>query len=312
VEHSVYICGWSQSSEGFSLWTTTEPRVRSEAPTYPLAEERLLEAIRERSGAMQAVLEYFPPLPKSAQESKYSHPEIYLICGDDRFETDAPRVAAFETEEQREDRLAWLDTFFVRPVCRRCSAASSARSERPLRLTYAPRQYDGAFGHVGSDGATNAEILSQEFLALLSSQERQGLVTRPVARRGKSRGFYELLGPAGPEFVAVAGLPVRGWRCSGCGRLTWGYWLDGVSAHSFVAASDLPRPLPGIFTIGRPPEVHLCATGERWRELVGKSGVRGFVSSPLGVVPDREVVRRPDLPSCEERVAEDRRTSRSS
>lgn len=286
--------------------------MRAEAPTYLLAEERLLEAIRERGGAMQAVLEFDPPLPKSEQESRYSCPELYLICGDERFETDAPRLAPFETEGQREGRLAWLDSFFERPVCRKCSAASSARSERPLRLTYAPRQYDGAFGHVGSDGATYAQVLSQEFLALLSSQERQGLVTRPVARRAKSREFYELLGPAGPEFVAVAGLPVSGWRCSGCDRLTWGYWLDGFSMRSFVAASDLPRPLPGIFTVGRPPEVHLCATGARWRELVGKRGARGFVSRPLGVVRDREVVRRPELPSHEERVTEDRRTSRSS
>ena len=39
VEHSVYLCGWSQSPEGFSLWTTTEPRVRAEAPTYLLAKD---------------------------------------------------------------------------------------------------------------------------------------------------------------------------------------------------------------------------------------------------------------------------------
>ena len=124
MDHSVYLCGWRQSSEGFSLWTTAEPRLHPEAPTYLLAEERLLEAIRGHGGAMQAVLEFDPPLPKSEQESKYSHPELHLICGDDRFETDAPGVAPFETEEQREARLAWLDTFFERPVCRKCSAAS--------------------------------------------------------------------------------------------------------------------------------------------------------------------------------------------
>ena len=62
---------------------------------------------------------------------------------------------------------------------------------------------------------------SEEFLALLSSEERHKLVTRPVARRGWSRGL-QLIGPAGPEFVAVACLPVSGWRCSECGRLTLG------------------------------------------------------------------------------------------
>lgn len=301
MEHSVYLCGWCQSSDGFSLWTTTEPRVRAEAYTYLLAEERLHEAIRENGGAIHAVLEFDPPLPKSEQEKKYSIPELYLIGADERFETDAPRVVSFETEEQREERFARLDTFFERPVCRKCGAASSPRSERPLQLTYAPRRYDGAFGNVGSDGSTLAEVVSAEFLALLSPEERNGLVIRRVEGGSRSRKFYEVLGPAGPEFVGAAGLPVSGWHCSACRRPRFGYWTDGFSISSFIAASDLRVPLPGIFTVGSPPEVHLCATGERWRELVGKVGARGFVSRALGVVSDQELVRRPELPTYEDR-----------
>jgi hypothetical protein len=304
MKHSVYLCGWRQSPEGFSLWTITEPRVCVHAVNYAIAEERLLEAIRERGGAMYAVLEFEPPLPKSEQESKYACPELYLIGGDDRFETNTPRRVAFETEQQKEARLAWLDTFFEQPVCRSCAAPNSPRSERLLHLTYAPPQYDGAFGHVGADSSTNIEIVSEEFLSLLSPDEQQHLIFRPVRYR-KSRAFYELLGPLGPSFVAVAGLPISGWRCSACSRSTWGYWIDGLSIHSFVAGCDLPQ-LPGIFTVGTPPEVHLCATGARWRELVGKKGVRGFVSHALGVASDREIVRRPDLPTYEERLARNR------
>ncbi len=127
------------------------------------------------------------------------------------------------------EQLTWLDAFFERPVCRKCGSATSPRSARPLRLTYAPPQHDGAFGHIGSDGSTRAEIVSEEFLALLSSKERQGLGTRPVARTGRSRRFYELLGPAGPPFVAIAGLPASGWRCSAtsCGREAG--WCWGMS-----------------------------------------------------------------------------------
>ena len=152
--------------------------MRAEASTYLLAEERLCEAIRERDGVMQTVLEFDPPLPRSEQESRYSRPELCLICGDDRFETDAPRAAAFETGENREDRLAWLDTFFERPVCRKCGAASSARSERPLRLTCTPRQYDGAFGRLGSDGATYAEILWRS--SWLCCAQKSGMGWSPV------------------------------------------------------------------------------------------------------------------------------------
>jgi hypothetical protein len=131
-----------------------------------------------------------------------------------------------------------------------------------------------------------AEIVS-EVRALLSSESGIGWSLVRCAERQEPR--FELLGPAGPVFVAVAGLQVSGWRCSGCGRLTWGYWIDGFSIHSFIAASDLPRPLPGIFTVGRPPEVHLCATGERWRRLVGKA-VRALSAMRWVWFPDREVV----------------------
>ncbi|MFN7138562.1 MAG: hypothetical protein ACK4UN_04435 [Limisphaerales bacterium] len=158
-----------------------------------------------------------------------------------------------------------------------------------------PGKEDGAFGPIGHDGSTNVEILSEEFLNLLSPAERRQLDLRPVVRKGKSRKFYELIGPAGPPFVAVAGLPASGWRCSECNRATWGYWLKGFPIHGFVAATDLPQPIPGVFTIGTPPEVHLCMTGSRWRELRGKPGTRGFVSRPLGVASDRELIRDPEL-----------------
>jgi hypothetical protein len=72
MEHSVYICTWSRSRDGFTLWVTSRPAVRASAATYAEAEERLIEAIQEAGGAMQAVLEFDPPLPKSTLEEKYS------------------------------------------------------------------------------------------------------------------------------------------------------------------------------------------------------------------------------------------------
>jgi hypothetical protein len=203
---------------------------------------------------------------------------------------------------KRETRLAWMDQFFEQPVCRKCAAPSSPRSEKPLHLTHAPRLYDGAFGHVGHEGSTTIQIFSEEFFSLLSPNERQHLIFRPTIRARKSRAFSELIGPSGPPFVAVKGLSILGWRCSACNHSRWGYLIDGLSIHSFVARCDLPQ-LPGVFTVGTLPEVHLCATAARWRELVGRKGVRGFVSRALGVAPDREIVRRPVLPTYEELLA---------
>ena len=63
-----------------------------------------------------------------------------------------------------------------------------------------------------------------------------------------------------------------------CDYRTWGYWIDGMSIDSFIAKSDLPEAgsLPGVFTVGVPPEVHLGATAVRWAELVGARGAAGL------------------------------------
>jgi hypothetical protein len=296
MEDAVYICGWRKTSNGVQLWTTSTPTVKVEGESYAAAEERLLQAIWDRGGAMRAVLEFQPPLPKSELEAKYGSPELYLICADDRFELQIPPHPPFETEQVRETRFKWLDKYFERPVCRKCSGAYSPRSGEPLHLTYATREYDGAFGEIGG---TTAQIVSSEFLSLLNDEERQRLIFRPVQWKSQRRRFYELIGPAGPPFVSVSGLAVDGWKCSGCGRSTWGYWIKGFSIHSFISRSELSEPMLGIFTVGSLPEVHLCATAPRWRELIGKKGVRGFVSQPLGVAPEHEAVFNPELPTLD-------------
>ncbi|HXC36883.1 MAG TPA: hypothetical protein VNV43_13475 [Candidatus Acidoferrales bacterium] len=300
MEHAVYLCAWSRSRDGYSLWVTSRPKLRANGSTHAEAEERLIRAIQDAGGATHAVLEFDPPLPKSILEAKYAKPEIYLICGDDRFETNVAKGSPFESAAELEERLKGIDAFFQSPICRKCKYSSSPRSDEPLSLSYAPARYDGAFGHVGKLGMTTLQLFSGEFLDLLTPQERQYLKLRPVIRKRPARKFYELLGPAGPPLVAVAGLKISGWRCSKCGHRIWGYWVEGLSIRTFIAASDLPPFLRGIFTVGIPPEIHLAVTSERWKALVGQKGTRGFTSNLLGVVPEHEVVRVPELPTYEE------------
>lgn len=138
-------------------------------------------------------------------------------------------------------------------------------------------------------------IVSQDFLELLTIDERNSLETRPVLRTGGRKAFYEILGPSGPSPIAVKSLPVSGWRCSECNGAYWVYFEKGLFIREFIAKKDLPDPLPGIFTIGVPPDVQLCVTAGRWKELVGRKGTRGMVSSPLGVAKEDDVVRVPEL-----------------
>ncbi len=303
MEDAVYLCSWSRSADGFDLWVKSRPRIRASGPTYAEAEAGLIEAIQDAGGAIVAVLEFDPPLPKSASDEKYSTPEVFLIGGDDRFETNAPKREWGGNAEELDERLRWSDPFFEKPLCRLCKYPSGVRSDKLMTLTYASSRFDGAFGSIGREGGPHIQIFSEEFLALLTPDEKQGLKFQPTIRKGR-RKFYEMIGPDGPPMVAVAGTKISGWRCSQCDHRIWSYWIDGMAIQSFIARSDLPAPLTSIFTVGVSPEVHLAVKASRWKELVGRKGTRGFTSRPLGLVPNHEVVRRPELPTCEERLRE--------
>lgn len=242
----------------------SRPRIRASGTTYAQAEGRLIEAIQVAGGAMQAVLEFDPRLPKSTLEEKYSSTELYLICGDDCFETDAPRWSYVDTAKETEDYLRWLDGFYEKPLCRKCKQASGRRNDKPLTLTYAPGKFDGAFGSPGRHGAPSIQIVGEEFLALLTEHEKRRLEFQPTLRKGRKK-FFELVGPQGPPHVAVAGMKVSGWRCTQCDYRTWGYWIEGMAITFFIAQSDLPDRLHGVFTVGTFPEIELAVTGARWR-----------------------------------------------
>jgi hypothetical protein len=266
MEDAVYICSWSRSRDGYELWVKSRPHLRATAPTYPQAEEWLIRAIQDAGGAMHAVLEFDPPLPRSRLEEKYADPQIFLVAGDDHFETGAPRWRYSETAKELDERLRWSDAFYERPVCRKCRHAPGRRSEKPLTVKYISSGYDGAFGSVGTDGGPTHLVFSEEFLALLTPEEVQGLELRPTLRRGQ-RKFYELVGPQGAPPVAVKSMNPSGWRCGHCGHATWGYWIEGLAIRSFVARSQLPAPLPSVFAVGVYPEIQLAVTATRWSQL---------------------------------------------
>ncbi len=307
MEHSVYSCEWSRSVEGWTLWVRLRPELRARGATYAEAEENLIEAIQDAGGAMHVVFEFVAPLPKSHLEARYTAPELYLVVGEDCFETNAPRAHAFETSAERKAHFKWADRFFEKPICRRCASATGSGNERPLSLRNGVTEYDGAFGHIGVAVGTTPQVLSDRFLELSHEDERNRLKVRPAESKSRANRVYELAGSQGPPFVAVAGLPMSGWRCNVCENRTWGYWVEDVATNSFDAKSELPRPLPGVFPVGVPPEVRLCVTADRCQQLVGRKGTRGLVTTLLGVVPDDEVVRQPDLPTLEERLRESRK-----
>jgi hypothetical protein len=293
VEHAVYVCGWSKSKEGFTLVVKSRPEWRATGPTYEEAEELLLDRIRDGGGAMQAVLDFVPPLPPSERDQRYLVPELFLLAGDDIGQ-------AADIPGPFEERVEAADRFYRAPLCRACRSATATRSEEPLVLE-GPVRGDGAFVSVAGLGGLTVRLFSERFVDLLSAEERGRLLLRPVLRKGRGGShvrsrFLELTGPGGAPEVALRGRPLAGWRCATCRQARWGYGRGVTDVFLFVAAEDLPSPLPAVFTVGASSRVELVVTAERWAEMAGRQGARGLVAHRVGVVREVDVDRQPTLP----------------
>ena len=295
MEDGVYLCTWSQSDQGFDMWLKSNPNVRSSGTTYDKATEALVEAIQDAGGAMHAVLEFDPPLTPPANIQQFLTPSIVQIWGDEIFEQAGPRRSgSFANAKERDAHLAWDDAHYEGGCCKRCRNPLGKRTDKTLELSYVRSDYGGGFVPIKGG---KSYVFSEQFLSLLTDSERASLELRKVIRSKRSRiAYYELIGPSGPPFVGLKSIPPHsGWVCDDCGYRCFGNLREGFDLRDFIAAEDLPNPLPSIFTIGTQPGVELVATSERWAELVGQKGTQGMLSESIGVVPPNRLDRNPSL-----------------
>ena len=287
MEEDVYNCKWKKSGDGYRLWLKGKPNVAVEgSDNIDVLSEQLSQRITESGGAQHAVLEFDKPFPKSAFDQKYRSPELVTVCGgNNSFESTL-------TAEQRHSRWLWYDQYFDQPSCTRCHAVTTPRNERPIAVDHFNASSDGGFVTVRP---TALYVFSDDFLNQLTSEERSGLELQPVTLRKRSRKeFYEVVGPSQIPFVSLHSVTPTGWQCGQCNCSVFGHMLSPqTSIDSFVAASDLPTDLPGVFVVGIAPQLKLCMTADRWAEI--RPCTKKLTSSPLGVVPDNEVVRKPIL-----------------
>lgn len=297
MESQVYYGEWKKSKHGFMLWIKDHPEWKGVGKTYAEAEEQLLEAILRgnKKGVTHALIEYVPPLPPAAVVAKYSQPSLVVLNGDESPTTDAPRWCGSETNAELDERLRWTDDFYQRPVCRVCKMASSPRTSKPITIVDMESGYDGLWVHTSTTPGNMHFLFSEEFLGLLTSEERERLQFQRIINQKNTRKYVELIGPPGAPLVGIKPQPVKGWQCGQCAYRCFGYWSREFSINDFVARDDLPDPLPGVFTIGTPPDLKLVATVERWQEMVGKKGAKKIIGVPIGVAYSHEVLREPEL-----------------
>lgn len=291
MEERVYLCGWKKGPGIFSLWLSEPPYSKADGQNLSEAIENLISSVQDDDGAVVPNFEFAPPLPKNQFESVFNSPELFLISGDECFEPDRVRAPAFSAPELREAEERWYEQFFDGTSCRECRTPSKSRNDKLLPLAYSGNGEDGGFMPLGNGLIS---FFSEEFLTLLSEEELQRIHFKPTQQLGEiKKVVFELVGSPEIAPVAVCGIAANGWRCNACGHRQFVTYSKRLSYRQFIAKADLPEPLPSLFIIGSPWNLGLCITAERWKEFVGRKGTRGLLSRPLGVVPDKLVVRSP-------------------
>lgn len=273
-EGNVYLCQWEKRGRVLTLRLKRDPRVKASGSNLQSAEERMWERLCEEYGDGEAVLEYETPPPQkwACFASRYGGIDLVTVTGNDSMGT---------LTNERE--------LHPKGYCRDCQ----------MPLETAPGAVPEFNRVPSSDGAVEQSLgrfYSEEFLSLLSSEERAALTLVPVhGPKGSRKSFFHLGGEPAVNYVGVPGFEgLVNHQCGRCERLLGICYLRNCEFFEFIARNDLSRPTPAVFTAGWPGDVSLIMTRRRYARMIGKRGMRNIRSSRLWVVPDDQFVRQID------------------
>jgi hypothetical protein len=307
----VILCKWKKTPQGYRLWVKGRPGVFGEAESFEDAEKALTDAIWGAAEDLDAVIPtmpvYDPPLPAPALAERFLKPELYLVSGDGYFDIDARLLTSQDPSvpwhARKESGYQYMASLYTGGFCRTCHSGIGNRNEQSVQIGSYDAAYDGGsarvcYGFVGSYG----ELYSDRFLSLLTSQERERLLFRPV-RLTEGRGrreYYELVSNPDVALVGVKGLDTGGWECSACGLRCIAVSEPALeqsdfSLSYFVCRADLPDPLLSCFVVQHSLGPSLCFTRQRWDQIRGQRGTKGILAQHLGVVSEEECDRHPRL-----------------
>ena len=269
MEGNVYICSWKKKGRKYIICYVHDETISGLGSTIEEAEEGILENICLRFGDGEAVLEYDKPLPKTDFEKKYGKPGIVSISGNDGF-----------------SNLLNSEMLPDRPVCPLC------KRKRFVPMPVTP-EYEKL---CSSDGVTMGDlgpVFSDHFFSLFAKNELEKLNLRKIkGLKRYKRDFFEVLGKPDLHCVGFKEFPgLLNNKCKHCG-IGCSTYLYQNEMYNFVAADDLPKPLPSIFLIGdEHDEIHVCLPLDKYYELQKKAGMKNICSRRIWIAPKEKVVR---------------------
>ncbi len=276
------ICKWKKTEAGWKLWKKGKPKVCGEASTYKKAFEALWDSMGTNGISLlqEGPIEYDKPLPPSVEAEKYMNPELYLIKPDEKFGCMLPDEG---------------EAFFKAGQCRTCQKPIGQRSQTPLMLTFVNK---ADIASVKIFPFAHRTVFSEDFLSLLTEQEKSLFDFRPVQYHSESKNrkcdYFELSCDSPFSFVGNSAYDSDGITCRECGHIDIKYYHINSPLERYLSSSDLPDPLPSCFPIGSHQMPVFCLTRQRWDEIRGHKFAKGLISRPVGVVPDDLCETDPD------------------
>jgi hypothetical protein len=270
-EGQVYLCKWKATFEGHEVWVENRPRLRARGESLDDALNELSGVVCLATGDGEAVFDLWPP---SATEGSIN----FVRLG---YNALWYPPHGFSREEYAE--------LYEGGLCKACCSGIGARTDKPL-----PVMHLGDSDLLGS-GLRLPRILlaSQKFRAVLRKDERALLEWRPVElRRSTGRIYFEVIAKRPVKSVTDRAERVTGWQCGSCGGAVCG---SGRFDTTYVAASDLPRPIPRLLAIDDPHLLKLTLRLQRWKAIRGKPGTKGIPIGNVVALPKSRVVRHPKL-----------------
>jgi hypothetical protein len=279
VEGRTYVCRWTQQDDAYVLTLDENPNLSVVDTDFESAADELASQIVLWNGDGEAVLDFVPARP---------------VPGAEKF-TDSLLSLDYNEGVKAANRDPSL---YEGGICERCQFGIGERSKIQLEIETVPK----------NDMARVQGLLpwtviySEQFLKLLSDEERGQLVMQPVSARTGTRHFFELVGGSIADHVGVRGaeypsLFQQSWSCKTCKRRNFiVQHPDFAGTNTFLASSPLPVPLPDVFVHTGDFGLNIAVTATRWKTLVKKTGTRGISTSAIGVIADALVDARPELP----------------
>ncbi len=283
MEGNTYLANWKKQGDKFQVYLKDKNDLKGVDIDFETACDELCLNICEVYGDGEAVLSLLRDPPQPSGIAKYARPALVTLSWND-----------CATGEKYQKEL------FEGGYCSACHSGIGQRTDSPLKVEAFPKGNIGDFNQF----EFSPVLLSEEFLSLLTNNEKNNLGLQEVICTKKTRRkFHEVNGKAVLKQVGVKGgnySSLSSWQCETCGyksfSCTHPELPDNYKYMDFCADTDLSNALGDIFVIednmGRKM---VCLKLNRWKQLIDRAESKGILADRLYVLPDEQIEREPTV-----------------